>query len=234
MPELRAVFFDLAGTLIAVRGGIGTQYSALARQFGVVVAPGSIDVEFARALRSAGRMVFPEARAAEVASLEKGFWKEVVRRVFLSARHGGSFGARFDDYFDRLFDHFATAAPWEVYPDVVPALEALRRRDLVVGLVTNFDRRVFALVEALGLAPYLDSITIPATAGAAKPERAIFEHALSTHGLHPDQAIQVGDSLTEDVEGARAAGLRAVLLDRKGRAGPGAVRTLAELPGLLT
>ncbi len=238
MSNLRGgVFFDLAGTLIEVRGGIGTQYAMVARQFGVKADPGAIDAAFPRAFRAAGRMAFASPDAAEVASLEKGFWKNVVRLVFdeIGALEQFS-GKRFDEYFERLYAYFATADGWLVYPDVVPALAALKRQRLVVALITNFDQRVFSLVEALGLGDYIDSVTIPALAGAAKPDPAIFRYALDRHRLEAARAVQVGDSISDDVGGARAAGFKAVLLDRKGRlagrpvpAGTVVIRSLDEL-----
>ena len=231
----RATFFDLAGTLIEVRGGLGVQYAAVAREFGVQSDPEAIDAAFPRAFRAAGRMVFPHPDAEEVASLEKGFWKDVVRLIFAEIGLPEQFeGALFDRYFERLFDHFATAAGWSVYPDVVPALDRLRRHGVIVGLITNFDHRVFPLIDALDLTRFVDSITIPALAGAAKPEAAIFEYALARHGLRASEAVQIGDSIRDDVEGARAAGLRGVLIDRKGRWATATgdaprIRTLEEL-----
>jgi len=159
---------------------------------------------------------------------------------------------QFDRYFDRLYDYFATAAGWIVYPDVVPALEHLKRHGFIVGLITNFDSRVFRLIDALDLARFIDSITIPALAGAAKPEAGIFEYALARHGLRAGEAVQIGDSMEDDVEAACTAGLQGVLIDRKGRtrAGSGlpfdvaqgrqagtdvvlSIRSLEELPRLL-
>jgi len=174
-----------------------------------------------------------------VASLEKGFWKDVVRLIFAEIGLPEQFeGVLFDRYFDRLFDHFATAAGWSVYPDVVPALDRLRRHGIIVGLITNFDHRVSPLIDALDLTRFVDSITIPALAGAAKPETAIFEYALARHGLRASEAVQIGDSIRDDVEGARAAGLRGVLIDRKGRwatttGDAPRIRTLEELLPLL-
>jgi putative hydrolase of the HAD superfamily len=215
---VRAVFFDLAGTLIKVRRGIGAQYAAIARDYGVNADAAALDSAFPSAFSAAGRMVFARPDAAEAASLEKGFWKEVVRLAFAESGALAQFPPRaFDRCFDRLFHYFETAAPWAIYPDVLPVLAELDRRGFVLGLITNFDYRVFKLIAALDLARFIDSITIPALAGAAKPASAIFEYALARHGLQPGEAVQVGDSLRDDVEGARAAGLRGVLLDRKGR-----------------
>jgi putative hydrolase of the HAD superfamily len=235
------VFFDLAGTLIEVQGGLGSQYARIGAQFGLEADAKAIDRAFPRAFAAAGPMVFAHARpGGDVAALEKGFWKEVVRGVFAQIGMADTLaaGPTFDRYFEQLFSHFETADAWTVFPDVVPTLRELKGRGLVVGLITNFDHRVFALVEALGLAPLLDSVTIPAIAGAAKPEPGIFEHAAARHGLKTSEAIQVGDSVGDDVEGARGAGmLLGVLLDRKGRyrdvEGAPRISSLAELPPLV-
>ncbi len=176
----------------------------------------------------------PDAR---VRSLEKEFWREVVRLVFVEAGALTQFAAgQFNRCFDRLFSQFATAAAWTIYPEVVPVLETLKRRGVILGLITNFDHRVFPLIDELELARFIDSITIPALAGAAKPDAAIFEYALARHGLAAGESVQVGDCVRDDVEGARAAGLRGVLLDREGRAGAvdaERITTLSELPRLI-
>lgn len=235
---IRGVFFDLAGTLIRVRGGIGAQYALIAGEFGVSADPVAIDRAFGRAFASAGSTVFARPDAAEVASLEKGFWKEVVRLVFAQTGAFSQFNpGDFDRCFERLFDYFATAAGWDVYPDVVPSLERLKREGRIVGLITNFDLRVFKLIDALHLSRLIDSVTVPGVAGAAKPDAAIFDFALARHDLGPRQAIHVGDSIGDDVEGANAAGMKAVLLDRRKRVEPPpgvvAIASLEELPALL-
>ena len=222
-----------------MRGGVGTQYATIARDYGVNADPKAIDAAFPGAFSTAGRMAFATPDAAEVASLEAGFWKDVVRLVFARIGLLDRFAdSRFDSYFERLYAHFATADGWIVYPDVVPALERLKRTGVIVGLVTNFDRRVFSLTGALGLGDFIDSITIPALAGRAKPDRAIFEYALARHRVEAADAAQIGDSIADDVMGAKAAGMIAVLIDRKGRfqgrgvpAGTVVIKSLDELAG---
>jgi putative hydrolase of the HAD superfamily len=110
----------------------------------------------------------------------------------------------------------------------------LRRNGAVVGLITNYDTRVYAVLDALGLSGLLDSVTIPALAGAAKPDRGIFEHALRRHGLDASRTVYVGDDVDDDYLGAEAAGMKAILVDREGRwqgKGMRTVRTLTELAG---
>jgi len=71
-------------------------------------------------------------------------------------------------------------------------------------------------MRGLGIADSFDTVTISSLAQAAKPSPKIFRIALEKHAIDPEEALHVGDSLREDVEGATKAGLQAVLLDRNG------------------
>lgn len=102
------------------------------------------------------------------------------------------------------------------FPDAAPALRALRSRGLVTVCVSNWDVSLAAVLERCGLAEGLDATLTSAEAGAAKPDPAIFERALAIAGCEPDQAVHVGDTPEEDIDGARAAGLRALLIRREG------------------
>jgi putative hydrolase of the HAD superfamily len=218
-PRARGVvFFDLVGTLIEGRSGIGHQYAELARTLGVDADDGLVERAFRRAMERAPAMAFPSAGPIEVPGLERAWWRRLVETVVVDARLADRLtGATFDAYFDRLYDHFTTAAAWRVYDDVPAALRRCRERGLAVGLITNYDSRVNAVLGALGLSALLDSVTIPAHVGSAKPAPAIFTHALALHQLEPSAAVYVGDSLEDDYHGALGAGMRALLLDRAGR-----------------
>ena len=100
----------------------------------------------------------------------------------------------FDAYFDRLYAHYASAPAWRVYPEVPEVLAALRERDLALAVVSNFDSRLSPLLDALGLAPFFDAVVCSGAVGAAKPDPAIFAHALAALGVETSQALHVGDS----------------------------------------
>jgi haloacid dehalogenase superfamily, subfamily IA, variant 3 with third motif having DD or ED/haloacid dehalogenase superfamily, subfamily IA, variant 1 with third motif having Dx(3-4)D or Dx(3-4)E len=102
------------------------------------------------------------------------------------------------------------------YPDAVPALTQLRSRGLKLVCVSNWDCSLGEVLERCGLAAHLDGAVSSAEAGARKPDPAIFEAALALAGCSADEAVHVGDTREEDVEGAEAAGIRALLLDREG------------------
>jgi putative hydrolase of the HAD superfamily len=212
------VFFDVAGTLIRVRDGVGAQYARVAGRFGVRADPAALEREFPRAFRAAPPMAFPGAPAEAIPGLEREVWRGIVRDVFAGAGHLSAFApGAFDAYFDAVYRHFEDAAVWDVFVDVVPALSALRTLGCSLGIVSNFDTRVLRILEGLGLAPWFASVTLSSQVGATKPSGAIFERALAQHDTDAARVLHVGDSPVEDCQGAREAGLRAVLIDRAGR-----------------
>jgi putative hydrolase of the HAD superfamily len=121
---------------------------------------------------------------------------------------------------------------FSAFPDAAPALEALRGRGVRLIVVSNWDCSLPDVLARVGLAPLLDGVVVSAVVGERKPSPAIFEHALSVAGAPAESAVHVGDNVVEDVEGARAAGIEAVLVRRDGRAGPPGVRTIASLEEL--
>ena len=119
------------------------------------------------------------------------------------------------------------------FPDVLPGLDALREHALIV--VSNWDCSLADWLGPAGLLEHVEAVVTSAEVGVGKPGRAIFEHALAIAGVEPGDAVHVGDSLENDVAGARAAGIRPVLMARDGGAPAGVetIRSLAELPALL-
>ena len=102
-------------------------------------------------------------------------------------------------------------------------------------VVSNWDHSLHERLAETGLAALVDAAVASAEVGHAKPERAIFEHALELAGAEPAEALHAGDSPDEDVGGALAAGLRAVLVARAGRPAESrapVIGSLAELPPL--
>lgn len=121
--------------------------------------------------------------------------------------------------------------PWE---DAAPALAELRALGLRLVVASNWDCSLPGRLAEVGLLELVDAVVTSAEVGAAKPDARIFHAALERAGCEAAEALHVGDSAENDVAGARAAGLRALLLDRSGEGGDGTVTSLAELPALLS
>ena len=121
------------------------------------------------------------------------------------------------------------------YPDVEPALRDLRERGLTVVIASNWDRSLPEWLGPPGILDLVDGVVTSAEVGAAKPSPRVFERALAIAGVEPGEALHVGDKVDNDIEGAAAAGIRGVLLQREGDPPPGveSIRSLGELPALL-
>ena len=104
-----------------------------------------------------------------------------------------------------------------VFPDVVPALDAMQASGLRLGVVSNWGWHAPELLQTLELARHFEVMSISARVGYQKPHRAIFEHALELLEVAPEEAIHVGDDPEADVVGARRVGIEPVLIDRHGR-----------------
>ena len=129
---------------------------------------------------------------------------------------------------------------WQLYDDALPCLRVLRAAGLRLAAITNaageYQR---AKLGALGLASAFDAVLISGEIGVAKPHRAIFRKACALLGVHPAQAVHVGDRLDMDAEGARDAGMHGVWLDRSRcgarprGVGISVICQLSELPALV-
>jgi putative hydrolase of the HAD superfamily len=107
---------------------------------------------------------------------------------------------------------------FRAFEDAAPALADLRGLGLRLVCASNWDVSLPEVLARCGLDGSLDGVVTSAEVGARKPDPAIFAAALELAGCAPDEAVYVGDSPEEDVEGARAAGIRALLIDREGGA----------------
>ncbi len=124
---------------------------------------------------------------------------------------------------------------FRLHDDALGAMDALEARGIRLGVVSNWDCALPDHLAALGVADRFAVIAVSAPVGAAKPDPAIFLHATSAAGVHPSRALHVGDRRAEDYDGARAAGLRALLLDRAAaERGPDVITTLAAIPEIIT
>jgi REG-2-like HAD superfamily hydrolase len=222
------VLFDAGGTLFTERLSRDEVYARELRALGVALP---LD-EVAR-LRADVHDELPEVFEGCVRYSE-GWFREFTRRLL--ARVGNA--ADPEAVRCHLAQHFLHAASYVVHADAPPALDALRARGLRLAVVSNWSDRLPVLLDGLGLAPRFDAVVVSALVGASKPDPAIFGEALRRLDAPAAAALHVGDHPHNDYEGARAAGLAALLLDRTGAhaqdVGPGdRIRTLAELPGRL-
>lgn len=122
-----------------------------------------------------------------------------------------------ESFFRAIDAAFHRRTAWHVFPDVIPALDAMRDEGLRLGVVSNWGWTAPELLHLLELASHFEVLAISARVGYQKPHPAIFQHALDLLEAAPDEAIHVGDDPEADVAGARRAGIAPVLIVREHR-----------------
>jgi len=227
---VKAVFFDAGQTLLDADPPVEAVYRDAFAAWGVTAEAGEVH----RAVHETWREVAARrARGDEGWSIgggEASFWRRFVEEVF--TRVGG--GPLPDAMLAGLVRHFRKAAHWRVYEEVPAVLAALRDAGMKLLVVSNWDSSLPPLLSELGLTPFFDDVVVSALVGASKPSRGIFDMALRRAGVAADEALHVGDSLHDDYDGARAAGLSALLLDRAGRVPKGdGIETIGSLAEVL-
>lgn len=213
MSRIKVIFFDAAGTLFHVKGSVAEIYLAYAEPYGVRRTPElleAVNAAFQRAFHDAPAPIFAVTEPAEIKRCERLWWFDIVHNVFYRV---GMFEG-FDDYFDKVFQAFDGPQHWVLYPETLGVLKTLKGQGFELGIISNFDTRLFNILRSLGLTDLFDTVTISSLAKAAKPAPKIFHLALEKHAVDPEEALHVGDSVREDLEGARRASLAGLLIDR--------------------
>jgi len=218
-----AILLDALGTLVALEPPAPRLRAELAERFG-------LDVSEAQAAHAIGaeiayyRAHLDEGRDHASLAALRARCAEILR----TALPEGATAVEPEAMLEALLASLRFTA----YPDARPALVAARARGQRLVVVSNWDVSLHDVLRALGLASLLDGILTSAEIGARKPAPAMFERALALAGASPAQAIHVGDSLEEDVAGARAAGIEPVLVRRDGGDPTPDVRTITSLAEL--
>jgi putative hydrolase of the HAD superfamily len=221
-PALRAVVFDVDFTLAKPGPDLGPEgYRTLGRRYGLELDPGRYD----------------EARRAAVRGLERHpeldhdeeIWVLFTERIMQGmGGRGDTRGAATE-----MTAAWTHAEHFELYDDALPTLELLRGAGLKLGLLSNTARHLPSFAEHHGL--HADALLTSHAHGKEKPHASIFERILDLLGVTAGEAAMVGDTLEDDIHGAEAIGMRAVLVDRDRRYpdAPGRLEGLAGLPAAL-
>lgn len=209
--EIKAVFFDAGGTLFRPYPSVGEIYGRVASKYGCRASSDEINESFHNVWCEKDNIGNLESYSDE--KIEKKWWKTIVFDVF---KNIGEI-KRFDDFFEELYQLFTGTSVWRLYPEVKDVLKELKKRGVLLGIISNWDSRLLKLCEDLELKEYFEFILISAVFGVAKPNPKIFEEGLKKVGVLASETVYVGDSLEDDVGGAGRAKIRALWLDRSGR-----------------
>ena len=220
--KLEAVLFDVDFTLAKPGPLLGPEgYRDAGRRHGLELDPD----------------LYVKARAAAVVDLEHHPELEHDEEIWLRftediVRGMGGEGEACRLVAQAITDRWLASENFELYEDVLPVLELLRARRVKIGLVSNTSRDLSAFVAHFRLP--VDAWVWSGRHGKVKPSPTIFMAVLDELGVAPAAAVMVGDSLQDDIEGARALGMRAFLVDREGRMEvEDAIPTLLALPALI-
>ena len=219
LGKIEAVTFDVGGTLIEPWPSVGHVYAAVAAENGLEgLSAETLNSNFAAAWR--GRKNFDHSAAA---------WMKLVDQTFA----GLAPVPPSRTFFPEIYRRFASGAAWRVFDDVVPALSALRERRLKLAVISNWDERLGPLLRQLGLDRFFQAVVVSHAVGSPKPSPAIFLEAAARLGLATKKIMHLGDQEQEDIQGAAAAGLQALLIQRGGPSVRGRqIASLSELESL--
>jgi HAD superfamily hydrolase (TIGR01549 family) len=210
---IRAVFFDLGGTLLVMRRD---------RIFRQVLSEEGREASLERIhsaymnteswwLTAFGNRVMTPEQTNEA-------YRELDERTFayLYPNENRGEAVRVSKLVRKRWPELESEIPLELYPDVEPTLTKLAKDGYFLGLISNAPPDTARVVEVLGLRQYLGSVVISGDVGYSKPNPEIFNIALREAGVNPIDALHVGDFYEADIVGARNAGIKGLLIDREG------------------
>ncbi len=217
--NVRAICFDAVGTLIYPFPNAAEVYAEVGKTFGTRYVLSEIKERFAKAFGV-------QEEADEVSGWstnvhrEEARWRQIVSDVFDDVSSG-------EACFQKLWSHFADPRAWAVFDDVAATIRSLADVGYVLGLASNFDARLRGVVAGHPPLEDIAHLFISAEVGWRKPHSQFFRHVCESLGLEAENILFVGDDRTNDLEGATASGMPAVLISRDGR--NQGVRSLTEL-----
>jgi putative hydrolase of the HAD superfamily len=202
----RAVFFDVDFTLIYPGPAFqGEGYRTFCERHGMQVDP----ARFPAAVISASHILDREQDAVYNAQIFIDYTAHIIRCM------GGN-GATVEPCAAEIYQEWALCQHFLLYDDVPAALQALADADILIGLISNSHRCLESFQEHFELDGLIDVAVSSSQHGYMKPHRSIFEAALKLAGVTAAASVMVGDSLTQDIDGARGVGMRGVLVRRSG------------------
>lgn len=227
----RVLLLDALGTLVALEPPAPRLRQELATRFAISVSEPqaaqalTAEIRYYRAHLDLGR------DDASLAALRRQC-AEVLRSALPPSHELARVGA------DELTSALLASLRFSAFDDAAAALRQARGSSWRVVVASNWDISLHHVLQRLELAQLVDGIVTSAEVGARKPSPAVFERALALVHATPPEALHVGDSIEEDVLGALAAGIEAILLARQGgaEAPPGVrvISSLSDLAGILT
>jgi putative hydrolase of the HAD superfamily len=223
MARIRAIVFDVGGTLLFPADPVGETYAKFARKFGVRLSPEATETAFREAFRS----LSPRTKGGVPRNGDdRVWWKQVVAKSMLDKSFADP--AAFDTFFEEVYQFFAKADAWGIYPEVLEVLEALRDHEIDLAVLSNWDARLNTVLDGCALGEYMSNRFISAELGWEKPDQAIYRHVVESMRIKPECILSVGDDPKNDIEGPKRAGWQTLQIERPKRDLWAAVRAITK------
>jgi putative hydrolase of the HAD superfamily len=207
--DVQAVFFDAVGTLIYPHPPAPAVYAEVGRRHGSQLNEATIADRF--------RVAFQREEEIDAAAgwrtgetRETARWRNIVHDVLFDAADAAA-------CFKELYTHFSRPSSWHIDPDAGHVLQELTRRDFVLGIASNYDHRLRTVAAGLPEFRCITHFVISAEVGWRKPAAQFFAEICRLTRLVASRILVIGDDWMNDYEGARAAGMHAILVDRLDR-----------------
>lgn len=214
MNQPKVIFLDAVGTVFGVKDSVGDAYVKISSKYGVVRDTKEINQYFYQSFKDSPPLAFDTQDKKEIKKLEYQWWGKIAYNTFKKANALKEF-SDFKAFFAELYNYFKTAEPWFIYDEVIPCLNQWQNQGITLGIISNFDTRIYQVLDNLNLSQYFQSITISSLTGVAKPHPQIYLNALAKHNCQPQDAWYIGDSEKEDYWGAKSVGMRSFWLHRR-------------------
>ncbi|MBL1211125.1 HAD-IIIA family hydrolase [Geminocystis sp. GBBB08] len=210
----QVIFLDAVGTIFGVKNTVGDVYTQIAKKYGANREAEIINNYFYQAFKNSPPLAFETENEEEIKELEFEWWQNITYNTFNQDNKIQEF-TNFKDFFIELYNHFKTSQPWVIYDEVISSLNHWQKQGIELGIISNFDTRIYEVLDNLNLKQYFQTITISSITGVAKPHPKIFKIALAKHNCKPENSWYIGDSAKEDYWGAKSLGMQSFWLKRR-------------------
>jgi putative hydrolase of the HAD superfamily len=207
---IKAVFFDLYQTLVRYEPPREEIEAGVLKNFGIETSPAAL----VRPIIAADEFIYNEIarRPLSARSQEEKFALYAQYQAILLREAGIAYDRKIIP--GLLAAMQKSTMELALFDDVAPALDDLKGRGLILGLISNVEQDMTGTLTKLGLYTWLKIIVTSLDAGAGKPRPEIFREALRRAGAKPTESLYVGDQYNVDIVGARGAGMKGILIDR--------------------
>ncbi|MES2308484.1 MAG: HAD-IA family hydrolase [Verrucomicrobiota bacterium] len=208
--SIQVVLWDAGGTLVRTRRKVGEYYSEVGKSFGYTLDPEESHRRFKKAFVSLKPR--PEASIPQNGD-DRGWWKELVQ--LCTPEHQGD--SKFHHFFETLYTGFENPEWWELFSDVLPALDFFKARGLRQAVLSNWDSRLNPILTGMKIDAYFERRWISAEQGFEKPNPLFYQKVFEGMGVRPEECLVIGDDPINDDEAPKALGCQTFLVQRPER-----------------